>query len=123
MENVRLIYEQIEEAKKLLLGGSVLHLRLSLILLDNAVELMMHRELEYEFGWYDHWRPKSQPALDVWLKAGLGPKYTEEERKGAERARSREFCRLRHPRTRESTQRAHGGAAHKYTSCCESSKQ
>jgi len=46
MEGVRLIYEQIEEAKKYILGGSLLQLRLALILVDNVVELMMYRELE-----------------------------------------------------------------------------
>lgn len=85
MERVRLIYEQIEEAKKLLLAGSLLQLRLALILLDNAVELMMYRELEYQFAWDDSWRPGWQPALDEWLRAGLGPKYTAQERKEAER--------------------------------------
>ncbi len=48
MENVRLIYEQIEEARRHLVDGSLLHLGLALILLDNAAELMMYRELEYE---------------------------------------------------------------------------
>lgn len=85
MERVRLIYEQVEEAKRFLLSGSLLHLRLALILLDNAAELMMYRELQYKFAWYDQWRPVCKSALDEWLRAGLGPKYTEEERKAAER--------------------------------------
>ena len=37
---------QIEEAKKLIEQGDVAHLRLALILLDNAVEVMMHRVIE-----------------------------------------------------------------------------
>lgn len=37
---------QIEEAKKLIEQGDVAHLRLALILLDNAVEVMMHRAIE-----------------------------------------------------------------------------
>lgn len=85
MESIRLIYEQIEEAKRYLLTGSLLHLRLALILLDNAVELMMYRELEYEFAWYDQWEPKWEPARTRWIAAGLGPKYTAKERKAAER--------------------------------------
>jgi hypothetical protein len=85
MENVRLIYEQIEEARKYLSSGSLLQLRLALILLDNAIELMMWRELENEFARYDHWEPKWEPARTEWIQAGLGPKYTPEERKDAER--------------------------------------
>jgi len=50
VERVRLIYEQIEEAKRLLLKGSLLDLRLSLILLDNAAEVLMFRELERVFA-------------------------------------------------------------------------
>jgi hypothetical protein len=50
MENVRLIYEQIEHAKKMLLSDSVLDTRLALILLDNAAEVMMYRELSKRFS-------------------------------------------------------------------------
>lgn len=64
VERVRLIYEQIEEAKKYILAGSVLQLRLSLILLDNAVELMMYRELMYDFASDDHYRPS---VLSQWF--------------------------------------------------------
>ncbi len=39
---------QLEEAKKLIEQGDVAHLRLALILLDNAVEVMMHRVIEHE---------------------------------------------------------------------------
>jgi len=76
MENVRLIYEQIEEARRHLVDGSLLHLRLALILLDNAAELMMYRELEYEFAWNDQWEPKWEPARSKWLGSALGPKHS-----------------------------------------------
>ncbi len=82
--NVRLIYEQIEAARAYLRSGSLL-CRLALILLDNAAELMMHRELEDQFAREDKWSPRWEPARTEWLQAGLGPKYTPEERKGAER--------------------------------------
>ncbi len=85
MERVRLIYEQIEEAKRYILGGSLLQLRLALILLDNAIELMMFRELKEEFAIHDYWQPKYQPGLDEWLKAGLGPRYSDDERREAEK--------------------------------------
>ena len=39
---------QLEEAKKQIEQGDVAHLRLALILLDNAVEVMMHRVIEHE---------------------------------------------------------------------------
>lgn len=85
MENVRLIYEQIEAGKEYLLSGSLLGFRLALILLDNVAELLMHRELEMRFAIHDQWRPKWEPAYTEWLRAGLGPKYTPDERQAAER--------------------------------------
>jgi hypothetical protein len=85
MESVRLIYEQIEEAKRYLLGGSLLHSRLALILLDNAAELMMYRELKHEFAMYDQWEPKWEPARSEWLESGLGPKYSPDERRDADK--------------------------------------
>ena len=39
---------QLEEAKRFVLAGDVPHLRLALILLDNAVEVMMHRAVQEE---------------------------------------------------------------------------
>jgi hypothetical protein len=85
MEQVRLVYEQIEEAKRYLLGGSLLQLRLALILLDNAAELMMYRELQHQFAWDDHRLPNWEPARAEWIRAGSGPRYTEEERQRSER--------------------------------------
>ena len=86
MENVRLIYEQIEVAKGHLLGTSLLGLRLALILSDNVAELLMHQELKLRFRIDDEWRPKWEPAYTEWLRAGgPAPKYTLEERQAAER--------------------------------------
>src|SRR5690348_16133785 len=84
MERVRLIYEQLEEAKRFLAEGSLLNLRLSLILLDNAAEVLMFRELEEVFAWDDAMTPQWEPARSERIKAGLGPKYTEEERSRAQ---------------------------------------
>jgi hypothetical protein len=53
MERLRLLYEQIEEAKRLMMTGTEPNLRLSLILLDNAAQLVMYRELEYRFAFDD----------------------------------------------------------------------
>src|SRR5262249_6431813 len=72
MHRIRLIYEQIEEAKRFLLEGTVLKLRLSLILLDNTAELLMNRELRFLFAWDDKWGHVTPP------------KYSEAERKNAE---------------------------------------
>ena len=85
MESVRLIYEQIEEARRYLLAGSLLQHRLALILLDNVAELIMYRALRTDFNWYDHMVPKWEPARSKYLADGLGPKYTEEERGAAEK--------------------------------------
>jgi hypothetical protein len=78
------VYEQVEEAKNYLLGGSLLQLRLALILLDNAAELIMHRELEYQFARDEHWMPKWEPARTEWMRSERSPKYTEEELKKSE---------------------------------------
>ena len=83
MENVRLIYEQIEHAKRMLLSESILDLRLSLILLDNAAEVMMYRELSSRFRWDDNGKPQWMRPED--LPQELRPKYTKEERDRAER--------------------------------------
>jgi hypothetical protein len=85
VERVRLIYEQIEEARKYLEGGSLLQLRLALILLDNAAELLMYRELCHKFSWDDALGPKGEPGRTEWIQAGLGPTYTREERIDSER--------------------------------------
>lgn len=95
MENLRLIYEQTEFAKRHLLGTSLLDFRLALILLDNVAELLMHRELQKWFAMEDKWLPKWEPAYTEFLRAGLGPKYTPEERQAAERefdAKTRILC-------------------------------
>jgi hypothetical protein len=83
MENVRLIYEQIEHAKRMLQSESILDLRLSLILLDNAAEVMMYRELSSRFRWDDNWTPQWMRPED--LPPELRPKYTKAERDRAEK--------------------------------------
>ena len=84
MERIRLLFEQLEEAKRLMMRGTLLDTRLALILLDNAAELLMYRELRYQFAWDDSF------ALPSWLpkvpgvEYPLGPSYTKEERRKAE---------------------------------------
>lgn len=81
MENVRLIYEQIETAKGHLLAGGTLDCRLALILLDNVAELLMARAIRDAFDFEDFFYP---PSRDARLGNAMRPKYTPEERKGAE---------------------------------------
>jgi hypothetical protein len=45
MERLRRTVVQLEEAKRFILDGEVARLRLALILLDNAVEVMLHRRV------------------------------------------------------------------------------
>ena len=46
---------RLEEAKRQIEQGDVAHLRLGMILLDNAVEVMMHRAIEDEFRHANMW--------------------------------------------------------------------
>ena len=46
MERLRRTVVQLEEAKRFILDGEVARLRLALILLDNAVEVMLHRRVK-----------------------------------------------------------------------------
>lgn len=85
MIRIRLIYEQLEAAKANLLRRSLLVCRLALILLDNAAEILMHRELEAQFAFDDHLMPKWEPARTDWINLGHGPKYSAKERQDAER--------------------------------------
>ena len=48
MEQIRLIVEQLEESKKLILCNDIPHLRMAFVLLDNAVEILMHRRATQE---------------------------------------------------------------------------
>jgi hypothetical protein len=75
MERLRLLYEQIEEARRLMLSGTLTNLRLALILLDNAAELVMHRELSYRFAADD---------FHARLREVHETSYTSEERRKAE---------------------------------------
>jgi hypothetical protein len=46
---------QLEEAKRQIEQGDVAHLRLGMILLDNGVEVMLHRVIEHEFRHANMW--------------------------------------------------------------------
>ena len=82
MENVRLIYEQIETAKAHMSAGGVLDSRLALILLDNVAELLMARELKDAFDFEDFFYPRDGRAR---LGDAMRAKYTPDERRRAER--------------------------------------
>jgi hypothetical protein len=85
MDNIRLIYEQLEAARNHLRRSTLLDYRLALILADNVAELLMYRELDYRFRFDDSLMPRSHPLYPEYTKKGLGPKYTLEERQAAER--------------------------------------
>ncbi len=85
MERVRLIYEQAEEAKRLLVTGSLLNLRIALILLDNVAELLMYRELERTFAYFDQFKYTRELAARDAIHESMIPPYTEDERKEAQR--------------------------------------
>src|SRR4030066_2252031 len=57
MERIWLIVDQIEEAKKLLNSDKFSFLRMSLLLLDNAAEVLMYRKILDEFT-YDEFHEK-----------------------------------------------------------------
>lgn len=82
MENVRLIYEQIETAKTHILAGTVLDCRLALILLDNVAELLMFRALRERFSWEDMLYSGNEAAQPRGLRTAP---YTAKERAAAER--------------------------------------
>jgi hypothetical protein len=50
MERLRRTVVQLEEAKRFILDGEVARLRLAVILLDNAVEVMLHRRVREDLG-------------------------------------------------------------------------
>jgi hypothetical protein len=86
MKRLRLIYEQLEEAKRYLLRGSLFNLRLALILTDNVAELLMFNALQRTFS-RDEWlRPlrKNAEQVGLTLDSTLQVKYTDEERKRAQ---------------------------------------
>lgn len=84
MERLRLLYEQIEEAKRLMLSGTLPHLRLALILLDNAAELIMYRELSYRFAEDDYYARLRENLRSAGMEGSVPCKYTDEERRAAE---------------------------------------
>lgn len=55
MKQLELVIVQFEEVKKLIRVGRVPQLRLAFILLDSAVELIMHRKVQREL-YSEQWR-------------------------------------------------------------------
>jgi hypothetical protein len=53
MERLVLIVDQLEEAKRLIQVGSLSQLRIALILLDNASEVLMYRAVKTELQYHD----------------------------------------------------------------------
>src|ERR1700733_74432 len=87
MKRLRLIYEQLEEAKAYLLRGSLFNLRLALILSDNTAELLLYNALKKTFDRDDWLRPlRMNYQLAGWpLDSAIAVKYSEEERAKAEK--------------------------------------
>jgi hypothetical protein len=83
MERLRLFYEQIEEARRLMLSGTLPNVRLALILLDNAAELLMYRELSYIFAEDDFYAKLRASIPRGGTNSTFLSKYTEEERRRA----------------------------------------
>jgi len=54
MERLVPIVYQLEEAKNFILRGDLSHLRLALLLLDNASEVLMYRAVTEELTWHDY---------------------------------------------------------------------
>ena len=50
MQRLSYVILQLDEAKRYLEGGSLAHLRLALLLLDNAAELQMYRRVHDDFS-------------------------------------------------------------------------
>jgi hypothetical protein len=84
MKRIRLLYEQIEEAKRLMMRGTLLHVRLALILLDNAAELIMYRELAHQFAWDDSFGLPPPNVRVAGIEYPPGPSYSAVERRRAE---------------------------------------
>lgn len=87
MQRLRLIYEQLEEAKAYLLRGSLFNLRLALILADNTAELLLYNALKRTFDRDDWLRPlRVNYQLAGWsLDSAIAVKYSEEQRAKAEK--------------------------------------
>jgi len=87
VQRLRLIYEQLEEAKAYLLRGSLFNLRLALILSDNTAELLLYNALKRTFDRDDWLRPlRVNYQLAGWpLDSAIAVKYPEEERAKAEK--------------------------------------
>ena len=87
MQRLRLIFEQLEEAKAYLLRGSLFNLRLALILADNIAELLLYNALKRTFDRDDWLRPlRVNYQLAGWpLDSAIAVKYPEEERAKAEK--------------------------------------
>lgn len=85
MERLRLIYEQMEEAKRLIQSGTLPHVRLALILLDNAAELIMYRELSHKFSQDDFYARIREYSQAAGAPDPFARKYADEERRAAER--------------------------------------
>jgi hypothetical protein len=87
MQRLRLIYEQLEEAKAHLLRRSLFNLRLALILADNTAELLLYNVLQRTFSRDDSLRPlRKNYELAGWpIDSAIAVKYSEEEQARAEK--------------------------------------
>jgi hypothetical protein len=82
MDKVALILDQIEESKRLIRVGKLSDLRMALILLDNAAEVLMHRKVEHEIGWSDYWEDDRKKLASWRAKDRLESREIEDETSG-----------------------------------------
>mgnify|MGYP006928160619 CR=1 FL=1 len=62
MRKISLIIDQIAHCKELIKKDEISYLRMALILLDNAAEVLMQRKVEEEFSWEDFRKPWQENA-------------------------------------------------------------
>lgn len=87
MQRLRLIYEQLEEAKAYLLRGSLFNLRLALILTDNTAELLLYNALRRTVD-RDEWLRPLRTKYEIAgrpIDSSIAVSYSEEERAQAEK--------------------------------------
>lgn len=63
MKQIRFIIEQVEESKRLILQDDIPYFRTAFVLLDNAAEILMHRQSTMELMHNDFYRRMRETAI------------------------------------------------------------
>lgn len=79
MKRLELVIVQLDEAMKLIRVGRVPHLRLAHILLDSAIELVMHRMVEQELRYREGYPYDPLQNLERLIRAGRGDEHIRAE--------------------------------------------